>query len=45
MVTLAAGVDGLPDWVTSIGKVVIGGIVLIAVLNFLLSLGGPKDRD
>jgi hypothetical protein len=45
MVALAAGIEGMPGWVVSIAKIAIGGVVLVAVLNFFLSSGGPKDRD
>jgi hypothetical protein len=46
MVTLMTAAVRVPDWVAPIAKVVFGGILLIAVLNFFLSSGGgPKDRD
>lgn len=45
MAVLAAGATSIPDWVAPIAKVVIGGLILIAVINFALSGGGPKGRD
>ena len=45
MVGLAAGAGGMPEWVASIAKIAIGVIILIALLNFFLSSGGPKGGD
>lgn len=42
---LTAQAAGMPDWASSLVKVVIGGVVVIAVISFFLSSNdkGPKD--
>lgn len=43
--TLAAQAAGMPGWASSLAKVVIGGVVVIAVICFFLSSNDKDPKD